>query len=36
MEVSPSIGLTIEQNMYDNNQDCEWNLSLPQGYMVSQ
>ena len=21
--------------MYQNNQDCEWNLSLPQGYGVS-
>ena len=36
MEVSPSTGLTIEQNMYGNNQDCGWTLSLPQGYMVSQ
>ena len=38
MDSDPSTGLWgeyIEQDMYPNNQDCEWTLTLPQGYGVS-
>ena len=35
MDSDPSTGLQgeyIEWDMYQNNQDCEWTLTLPQGY----
>ena len=38
MDSDPSTGLRgeyIEWDMYQNNQDCEWTLTLPQGYGVS-
>ena len=38
MDSDPSTGLRGEYtgwDMYQNNQDCEWTLSLPQGYGVS-
>ena len=38
MDSVPSTGLWGEYtgwDMYPNNQDCEWTLTLPQGYGVS-